>query len=221
MDVSPGGKRPFTGSGQDHRLDGVITLVVGQRIVEFAHQREAQRIELIRAVQCDDRDPIEILGQNALIGHRSLSFPSARLFDTTRERVFTQSSEGLARRGFRRVMMGGALEGIRVLELARFQAGPRGGMILSDLGAEVIKIEKFGGEETRKSPPLVRGQSVYFTVYNRGKKSVCLDMRSEGGKELFAALVKKSDIVLENFRPGVMHAMGFDYERLRALNPGI
>ena len=117
--------------------------------------------------------------------------------------------------------MGGALEGIRVLELARYQAGPRGGMILSDLGAEVIKIEKLGGEETRKSPPLVRGQSVYFTVYNRGKKSVCLDMRSAEGKEVFAALVKKSEVVLENFRPGVMRAMGFDYDRLRALNPGI
>ena len=86
--------------------------------------------------------------------------------------------------------MTGALEGIRVLELARFQAGPRGGMILSDLGAEVIKIEKLGGEETRKSPPLVRGQSVYFSVYNRGKKSLCLDLRTERGKEVFAALVK-------------------------------
>jgi crotonobetainyl-CoA:carnitine CoA-transferase CaiB-like acyl-CoA transferase len=114
-----------------------------------------------------------------------------------------------------------ALDGVRVLELARFQAGPRGGMILSDLGAEVIKIEALGGEETRKHPPMVRGQSVYFSVYNRGKKSICLDLRSAAGKEVFAELVKKSDIVLENFRPGVMKAMGFDYERLRALNPGI
>ncbi len=114
-----------------------------------------------------------------------------------------------------------ALDGIRVLELARFQAGPRGGMILSDLGAEVIKIEAIGGEETRRHPPMVRGQSVYFTVYNRGKKSICLDLRKPEGKDVFAALVKKSDVVLENFRPGVMKAMGFDYERLRALNRGI
>ena len=114
-----------------------------------------------------------------------------------------------------------ALDGVRVLELARFQAGPRGGMILSDLGAEVIKIEPPGGEETRRHPPMVRGQSVYFTVYNRGKKSICLDLRSGAGKDVFAALVKKSDVVLENFRPGVMRAMGFDYDRLRALNPGI
>ena len=117
--------------------------------------------------------------------------------------------------------MPNSLDGIRVLELARFQAGPRGGMLLSDLGAEVIKIEPPGGEETRKHPPLVRGQSVYFSVYNRGKKSVCLDLRKAQGKEIFAALVAKADVVLENFRPGVMRAMGFDYERLTALNPGI
>ena len=75
-----------------------------------------------------------------------------------------------------------ALDGVRVLELARYQAGPRGGMILSDLGAEVIKIEPLGGEETRRHPPMVRGQSVYFTVYNRGKKSLCLDLRSAAAR---------------------------------------
>src|SRR5579863_2654829 len=114
-----------------------------------------------------------------------------------------------------------ALSGVRVLELARYQAGPRGGMILSDLGAEVIKIERLGGEETRKNPPVVRGQSIYFTVYNRGKKSICLDMRNAEGKQIFTDLVKKSDIVLENFRPGTMAAMGFAYEQLKALNSGI
>jgi crotonobetainyl-CoA:carnitine CoA-transferase CaiB-like acyl-CoA transferase len=114
-----------------------------------------------------------------------------------------------------------SLEGVRVLELARFQAGPRGGMIMSDLGAEVIKIERIGGEETRKNPPIVRGQSVYFTVYNRGKKSICLDMRSDEGKRVFGELVTKSDIVLENFRPGTMEAMGFGYEALKALKRDI
>lgn len=114
-----------------------------------------------------------------------------------------------------------ALEGVRVLELARYQAGPRGGMILSDLGAEVIKIERLGGEETRGNPPMVRGQSVYFTVYNRGKKSLCLDMRSEEGKAIFTDLVKTADIVLENFRPGTMATMGFAYEQLKAINPRI
>jgi len=114
-----------------------------------------------------------------------------------------------------------SLDGVRVLELARFQAGPRGGMMLSDLGAEVIKVERIGGEETRRHPPMVRGQSVYFTVYNRGKKSICLDMRAERGKDIFAALVRKSDIVLENFRPGTMAAMGFGYEALKALKHDI
>ncbi|MFO1189614.1 MAG: CoA transferase [Alphaproteobacteria bacterium] len=114
-----------------------------------------------------------------------------------------------------------SLDGVRVLELARFQAAPRGGMMMSDLGAEVIKIERIGGEETRNNPPIVRGQSVYFTVYNRGKKSICVDMRRPEGREIFAALVKKSDIVLENFRPGTMEAMGFGYDSLRAINRGI
>jgi crotonobetainyl-CoA:carnitine CoA-transferase CaiB-like acyl-CoA transferase len=114
-----------------------------------------------------------------------------------------------------------SLDGVRVLELARFQAGPRGGMMLSDLGAEVIKVERIGGEETRRHPPMVRGQSVYFTVYNRGKKSICLDLRAERGKEIFAELVRKADIVLENFRPGTMAAMGFGYDALKALKPDI
>jgi formyl-CoA transferase len=114
-----------------------------------------------------------------------------------------------------------SLDGVRVLELARYQAGPRGGMILSDLGAEVIKVERIGGEETRKHAPMVRGQSIYFTVYNRGKKSICLDLRNARGKEIFSELVKTADIVLENFRPGTMKAMGFDYDKLRALKSDI
>ncbi len=114
-----------------------------------------------------------------------------------------------------------SLEGVRVLELARYQAGPRGGMIMSDLGAEVIKIERLGGEETRKNPPVVRGQSIYFTVYNRGKKSICLDLRAQDGKDIFTDLVKHSDIVLENFRQGTMDAMGFAYPQLKAINQRI
>ena len=114
-----------------------------------------------------------------------------------------------------------SLEGVRVLELARYQAGPRGGMMMSDLGAEVIKIERIGGEETRKNYPVVDGQSIYFSVYNRGKKSLCLDMRTERGKEVFAGLVKTADIVLENFRPGTMKAMGFDYDALKAIKKDI
>jgi crotonobetainyl-CoA:carnitine CoA-transferase CaiB-like acyl-CoA transferase len=117
--------------------------------------------------------------------------------------------------------MAGCLDGIRVLELARYQAGPRGGMVLSDLGAEVIKLEKIGGEETRKHAPLVNGQSVYFSVYNRGKKSVCLDLRKETGKEVFWDLLKTADFVLENFRPGTLAKMGLDYDSLCKVKPDI
>jgi CoA:oxalate CoA-transferase len=117
--------------------------------------------------------------------------------------------------------MVGCLDGIRVLELARYQAGPRGGMILSDLGAEVIKIEKPGGEETRKSPPMVKGQSVYFSVYNRGKKSICLDLRQEAGMAVFRELLKSADFVLENFRPGTIDKMGLGYDELRKVKPDI
>jgi CoA:oxalate CoA-transferase len=117
--------------------------------------------------------------------------------------------------------MAGCLDGLRVLELARFQAGPRGGMLLSDLGAEVIKIEKPGGESSRWSPPVVDGQSIYFRVYNRGKKSMCLDMRQEVGKDIFRDLVGTADFVLENFRPGTMEKMGLGYEDLKAIKPDI
>ena len=117
--------------------------------------------------------------------------------------------------------MSGCLDGIKVLELARYQAGPRAGMVMSDMGAEVIKVEKPGGEETRAHAPLVNGTSVYFTVYNRGKKSITLNMRTEEGKEIFRELVKTADVVLENFRPGVIAKMGFSYEELKKIKPDI
>src|ERR1700686_4584921 len=117
--------------------------------------------------------------------------------------------------------MAGSLDGVRVLELARYQAGPRDGMILSDLGAEFIKIEKLGGEEPRKSEPLVKGQSVYFSVYNRGKKSLCLDLRQEAGKAVFFDLLKTADMVLENFRPGTLEKMGLGYDELTKVKSDI
>ena len=78
--------------------------------------------------------------------------------------------------------MAGCLEGIRVLDFGRYQAGPRCGLMLHDLGAEVIKIEKPGGEEGRENGPFIQGQSVYWAQYNRGKKSITLNLRHEGSK---------------------------------------
>ena len=114
-----------------------------------------------------------------------------------------------------------ALEGIRVLDLGRYQAGPRIGLVLARLGAEVIKLEAPGGDESRSNGPTVRGQSAYWVQYNSGKKSLGLDLRKEKGKEILRQLVRISDILIQNFRPGTMAAMGFPYETLRELNRGI
>ncbi|MGE3539537.1 MAG: CaiB/BaiF CoA transferase family protein [Candidatus Tectimicrobiota bacterium] len=114
-----------------------------------------------------------------------------------------------------------ALEGVRVLDLGRYQAGPRIGLVLARLGAEVIKVEAPGGDESRSMGPFVRGQSAYWVQYNSGKKSLGLDMRHEQGKEVVRQLVKVSDILIQNFRPGTITTMGFGYEKLKELNPGI
>ena len=113
------------------------------------------------------------------------------------------------------------LDGIRVLELARWQAAPRGGMVLRDMGAEVIKIEWRKGADLRNSGPFVDDMSVQFAAYNRGKKSITLNTRHPKGKQMFMDLVEVSDVVLENFRPGTMEEMGFSYENLSKVNPGI
>ena len=113
------------------------------------------------------------------------------------------------------------MEGIRVLDLGRYQAGPRCALMFARLGAEVIKIESLRGDESRDNGPKVRGQSAYWVQYNSGKKSLALDMRSDGGKVVLEDLVKVSDVFLQNFRPGTIEAMGFGYDELRALNPRI
>ena len=113
------------------------------------------------------------------------------------------------------------LEGIRVLDLGRHQAGPRCAQVLARLGAEVIKIERLGGEETRTHGPWANGQSAYFVQYNSGKKSLCMDMRKDKAKEILKGLVKISDVFLQNFRPGTIEKMGFGYEVLHELNPKI
>ena len=113
------------------------------------------------------------------------------------------------------------LEGIRVLDLGRHQAGPRCAQVLARLGAEVIKIERLGGEETRTHGPWVRGQSAYFVQYNSGKKSLCIDMRQDKARGVLKELVKISDVFLQNFRPGTIEKMGFGYDVLYELNPKI
>ena len=115
----------------------------------------------------------------------------------------------------------GPLDGIRVIDLGRHQAGPRCAQVLARLGAEVIKVERLGGEETRYHAPWVRKQSAYWVQYNSGKKSLSIDLRKEQGKEVLRKLVKVSDVLLQNFRPGTIDTMGFGYEALYELNPRI
>jgi crotonobetainyl-CoA:carnitine CoA-transferase CaiB-like acyl-CoA transferase len=114
----------------------------------------------------------------------------------------------------------GPLHGIRVLDFTRVLSGPAAALALADLGAEVLKIEPPGaGDETRTFPPLRDGESHYFLSINRGKKSIVIDLKSDDGKALAKDLAAKSDIVIENFRPGVMDRLGLGYEALSAINP--
>ena len=113
------------------------------------------------------------------------------------------------------------LEGLRVLDLGRYQAGPRCALMFARLGAEVIKVESVNGDESRRNGPRVRGQSAYWVQYNSGKKSLAINLRTDEGKEVLRDLVKKSDFFLQNFRPGTIEVMGFGYETLKELNPRI
>lgn len=115
----------------------------------------------------------------------------------------------------------GPLEGLRVLDLSRFIAGPLCCQILGDMGAEVIKIERPSGEDARKHAPFYKGESLYTMVYNRNKYAATLDTRHPEALGLLEGLVRRADVVVENYRPGTMEAMGLSYERLKELNPAV
>jgi crotonobetainyl-CoA:carnitine CoA-transferase CaiB-like acyl-CoA transferase len=114
----------------------------------------------------------------------------------------------------------GPLRGIRVLDFTRVLAGPAASLALADLGAEVLKIEPPGtGDETRSFPPFRAGESHYFLSVNRGKKSIVVDLKNDAGASLVKDLAAKCDILIENYRPGVMDRLGLGYEALSAINP--
>lgn len=113
-----------------------------------------------------------------------------------------------------------ALENLVVLDLCRVIAGPFCGAMLADLGATVIKIERPGkGDDARAYAPYLNGESLYYSNLNRNKYGMTLDMKQEAGKDILRELVKKADILIENFRPGVMDRMGLGYEELKKINP--
>ncbi|MFZ9524886.1 MAG: CaiB/BaiF CoA transferase family protein [Burkholderiaceae bacterium] len=114
------------------------------------------------------------------------------------------------------------LEGVRVLDLTSVMAGPYCSMLLGDMGADVIKIESFpDGDTSRGFVPQIRGESYCFTVLNRNKRSLAIDMKSAKGRDIVQQLAKRADIITENFRPGVVKKLGLDYESLRLANPGL
>ena len=114
-----------------------------------------------------------------------------------------------------------ALEGVRVLDLTHAHAGPICTMFLGAMGAEVIKIEPTWGEMTRMFPPLVKGVSPYFMFVNRCKKGVTLNLKDPRGREMFMEMVKKADVVVENFSAGTMDRLDLGWEVLQGVNPGI
>jgi len=116
----------------------------------------------------------------------------------------------------------GPLQGIRVLDFTRVLAGPSASLALADLGAEVLKVEPPGsGDETRLFPPFRENVSHYFLSVNRGKKSLVVDLKTAAGVALARDLAAKCDILIENYRPGVMDRLGLGYDALSAVNPGL
>jgi crotonobetainyl-CoA:carnitine CoA-transferase CaiB-like acyl-CoA transferase len=115
-----------------------------------------------------------------------------------------------------------SLEGIRVVDLSRVLAGPFCGMLLSDLGADIIKVEDTAtGDESRTWPPHKDGESAAFLVINRNKRDITLDLKSSEGVEVVRRLAAKADVLIENFRTGTMESYGLGYDTLAALNPGL
>ena len=119
--------------------------------------------------------------------------------------------------------MPGPLKGTKVLEVAQIMAGPACGLMLADLGADVIKIEKIPeGDDSRKFlPPDVKGESAAFMIMNRGKRGLGLNLKDKTGIDIFKKMVAKSDVVVENFRKGTLERLGIGYEELKKINPKI
>ncbi|MCE8025424.1 CoA transferase [Halomonas sp. MCCC 1A11058] len=110
---------------------------------------------------------------------------------------------------------------MKVLDISQIMAGPYCTMVLGDLGADVIKVEKNGGDDSRQMGPYVNDESTCFAQINRNKKSISLNLKEEEGREIFYRLAKEADVIVENYRTGVAKKLKVDYETIKAINPGI
>ncbi len=117
----------------------------------------------------------------------------------------------------------GPLRGVKVVELAHIMAGPVCGLMLADMGADVIKVEKVpGGDDTRRSvPPDIDGESAAFMMMNRNKRGIAVNLKEEGGREVLRRLLREADVVIENYRRGTMEKLGLGYDALKKINPGL
>jgi len=117
----------------------------------------------------------------------------------------------------------GPLSGLVVVELTNVMAGPVGGLLLADMGAEVVKVERLpGGDDTRRAiPPEIQGESATFMIVNRNKRGIAVDLKHPDGLQVVRRLIDKADVVIENFRPGTMEKLGLGYDVLRASNPAL
>ncbi len=116
----------------------------------------------------------------------------------------------------------GPLTGVKVIELGHVMAAPTCGVVLADMGADVIKVEKMEGDDIRRAvPPEINGEGAAFMMINRNKRGIALDLKTEGGRRVLDRLLESADVVTENYRKGTMARLGFDYEKLRQTNPGL
>src|SRR5713101_6776326 len=113
------------------------------------------------------------------------------------------------------------LADLKVIDLSHVMAGPTCSMLLADMGADVVKVEKIpGGDDTRHSvPPTIAGESAAFLMMNRNKRGIALNLKTEAGRKVLSRLLQDADVLIENYRPGTMERMGFGYDTLQRLNP--
>ena len=170
-------------------------------------------------------EPLPQVGRLAtarFVRQRGVTAPMFRRYNEACDPVQPDAPSGDALPSCSTARAGDMLEHLRIVELGQVIAGTFGGMILSDLGADVIKVEPPHGDAGRRSAIYGIGdESAIHLTHNRNKRSVVLDLKTEGGREVLFDLIRSADAVVENFRPGVIDRLGVGFDRMRAVNPSV